>query len=236
MGNNQFTKPWTKEERKILERKYPLLGCKVMQFLPNRTYDAINKEVVRLGIHFGLFGEGEEAYLDIETTNLNADFAYMLTYAFKVKGQDKVYSGMITKEEIFNGIFDKRLVKDFVNDLMKFKRVYGYYSTPFDIPFSRTRALYWKIPFPSYGLIQHQDLYYLVRNKLKFSRNRLENACEFLGIDGKTKLSGRIWVRAAIGDKKALDYILKHNIADVRILEKLHERIKEYADVQKRSL
>ena len=131
--------------------------------------------------------------------------------------------------------FDRLLVKDCINDICKYKRLYTYYGTKFDLPFIRSRALKWKLDFPPFGLIQHQDLYYLVRNKLKLSRNRLEAVCEFLGIEGKTKLEGGIWVRAAVGNKECLEYILKHNIGDVKILEKTHKRILEYADVNKRS-
>src|SRR3972149_4636607 len=222
---------YSKAEINILKKFYPVYGSKVQQFLPDRTIDSIDHEVRKLGIRFGLFNDEEEAFLDIETTNLNADFAYMLSYAIKVKSTDLIISNVITKEEIFSGNFDKRLVQDCVTTLSKFKRIYTYYGTRFDIPFLRTRAVYHGIDFMPFGLIQHQDLYFLVRNKFKFSRNRLEGVTEFLGIDGKTKLDGNIWVRATIGDKKALVYILEHNIADVVILEKLYNRIRTYAGV-----
>jgi len=227
---------WTKTEDKILKKHYPLIGSKVIQFLPNRTLTAIDHRVRRLGIKYGLFEDGEEGYLDIETTNLRADFAYMVSYAIKVKGSDKVYSGVITKKEIFDEEFDKRLITECITDMRRFKRLYTYYGTKFDIPFLRSRALKWKAEFPSFGLIQHQDIYYLVKNRLCLSRNRLEAVCEFFGIDGKTKLDGDIWVRAAVGNKECLNYIYIHNVADVAILEKVHQRIKEFCDVNKRSI
>lgn len=233
---NQYIDAWTREEDKLLKKHYPLIGSKVIQFLPNRSLDAIDHRVRRLNVRYGLFPIGEEGYLDIETTNLRADFAYIVSYAIKTKGNEVIYSGLITKKEIFDEQFDRRLVSDCIRDMLRFKRIYTYYGTRFDIPFIRTRALKWGLDFPPYGLIQHQDIYYLVKSKLCFSSNRLEKVCEFLGIDGKTKLSGNIWVLAAVGNKECLQYIYQHNIADVSILEKVHERIKEYADVNKRSL
>jgi uncharacterized protein YprB with RNaseH-like and TPR domain len=227
---------YSKEEIKLLKKYYPVLGMKVKVFLPSRTIDSIDHEIRKLNIKYGLFEQGEEAFLDIETTNLNADFAYMLSYALKVKGEEIVFSGLITKEEIFTGQFDKRLVEECIRDLSEFKRIYTYYGTKFDIPFLRSRAVYHKLDFIPFGLIQHQDLYYLVRNRFKFSRNRLEGVTEFLGIEGKTKLSGNIWVKATIGDKKALEYIQEHNIKDVIILEKLYDRIKTYAGVTRSSM
>jgi len=227
---------WTKEEDKIIAKFYPNIGHKVGELLVNRSYDAIDGRVRRLGIKYGLFPVGEEGYLDIETTNLRADFAYMVSYAIKVRGDDKVYSGLITKEEIFNEEFDKRLVEQCIADMRKFKRLYTYYGTGFDMPFIRTRALKWGIDFPVLGSIQHQDIYYLVKSKLCLSSKRLEKVCDLLGIEGKTILKGDIWVRAAIGNKECLDYIYKHNVADVAILEKAHERIKGFAGVNKTSL
>ena len=227
---------WNKEEDKILKKQYPILGRKTAQFLPNRTEIAVEHRARVLGVKYGIYEEGQEAFIDIETTNLNADFAYMLSYAIKVRGVNKVLSGLITKEEIFSGNFDKRLVEQCVNDISQFKKLYTYYGTKFDLPFLRSRAVYHKIDFLPFGLLHHQDIYYLVRNKFRFSRNRLEGVTEFFGIEGKTKLSGNIWVRATIGDEDALQYILKHNIADVIILEKLYERVRIYAGVNKCSI
>ena len=236
MQNNQFVGGWTKQEDKILVKHYPNLGSKVSEMLINRSRDSIDHRVRLLGIKYGLFPIGDEGYLDIETTNLRADFAYMVSYAIKVRGGETVYSGLITKKEIFDEVFDKRLVSECISDMRRFKRLYTYYGTNFDIPFLRTRCLKWGIDFPVFGSIQHQDIYYLVKSKMCLSSKRLEKVCELLGIEGKTKLEGDTWVRAAVGNKECLEYIYKHNIADVAILEKAHERIKAFAGVNKTSL
>jgi len=233
---NQYTDGWTTQERNILKKHYPLLGAKVIQLLPERTLNAIDTQVKRLGIKYGLFPVGEEAFLDIETTNFNADIAYMLSYAFKVRGKETVYASKITRDEIMSGKFDERLVKDCINDLKRFKRVYTYYGTGFDLPFLRTRALEMKIDFPVFGSIQHQDVYYLVRNKLKLCRNRLENVTRLLGIDDKDHVELKIWRKAAIGDVEALKYVYNHNIIDVEILEKAFEEIKTFAGSNKGSI
>ena len=56
---------WTKQEDKILAKHYPMIGTKVIQFLPNRTLDAVDHRVRRLGIKYGLFPIGDECYLDM---------------------------------------------------------------------------------------------------------------------------------------------------------------------------
>ena len=175
-----------------------------------------------------LRGGLKEGYLDIETTGFEADYHHILSYAIKVRGENKVYTAVVTKEELESGEFDKRVVKQLIEDLRNFAVIYTYYGTMFDWRFARARAVYWRLPFPEFGYIQHKDIYYLVRNKLKLHRNSLEAATRFLSIQGKDHVEGDIWMRARIGDKKALKYVLEHNIKDVDILEKLHDRLENY--------
>jgi len=175
-------------------------------------------------------------YIDIETSNLKANFGIMLSYAIKVRGEDTIYCSTITKKEIENGTLDKRLVKQCIEDMKKFDTVMGYYSTKFDIPFIRSRAMYWDIDFPIYGELNHKDVWYMVRAKMCLHSNRLESACKHLGIQGKTHLDGLYWIKALSGDKESLDYILDHNKKDVIILEELHNRIKEFVRDSTRSI
>lgn len=175
-------------------------------------------------------------YIDLETHNLKANFGILLSYAIKERGTNKIYSGTISKEDMNKKVLDKRLVKKCIDDMKKFDVVMGYYSTKFDIPFIRTRAMYWDIDFPSYGELQHKDIWYMVRAKMCLHSNRLEVACRHLGIKGKTHLDGEYWVLAVTGDKDALKYVLDHNKKDVIILEKLHNRIKHYVKDTTRSI
>jgi len=179
--------------------------------------------------------ETKIGYLDIETSNLKADFGVMLSYCIKEKGKSNILGRAITKKELENDL-DKDLVNECIQDMLKFDVVITYYGTRFDIPFIRSRALWWKLDFPIFGYLKHKDVYYMVRNKLCLSRNRLDNACRLFGIEGKTHLDGTYWIKALTGDKKSLKYILDHNKADVEILEKLHEEIKDYVRNINRSI
>ena len=169
-----------------------------------------------------------EGYLDIETTGFEANYHHMLTYVIKVRGSKKIYKGQITKEDLDNGIFDKNLCKQLVADLTNFDIIYTYYGTRFDVPFMRSRCMYWNIPFPEFGTLQHKDIYYVTRRLLKLNRTTLDNATRFLGIQGKNHVLGREWMLARVGDKKALKYVMHHNILDCEILEKLHDRLENY--------
>jgi len=164
-------------------------------------------------------------YFDIETTaDFNADWGTVLTWCIKEK-DGGIESSVITREELLSGVYDKRVVEEFVTALQKYTIIVGYYSDRFDMPFMRSKAMHYGIDFPSYGDLYHWDLYYTVRAKLKLSRRSLDNVCQYLGIPGKTPIDKDIWMKARYGDKKALEYVLEHNKGDVIITEKLHNKL-----------
>jgi len=163
-------------------------------------------------------------YIDIESDGLKVDFSTMLTWCIKDK-DGKIYSSVIKKEELFKGEGDKRLVQELETKLWEYKIIIGYYSDRFDLPFIRAKAMHYGIDFPGYGDLYAWDVYYTVRNKLHLSRNSLDNACDYLGIKGKTPIDKDVWRAAKYGDVKALKQVLEHNEQDVIILEKLHDKL-----------
>jgi len=173
-------------------------------------------------------GNLKEGYLDIESSGFEANYHYMISYVIKVRGKDEYYYDVITKEDLESGEFDKRILKNFIRDFNKFDVIYTYYGTGFDIKFLRTRCLYWKLPFPEFGTVQHKDIYYMVKRLLKLHKYSLDVATNFLGISGKNHILGIDWVNARVGNKKGLDYVLDHNKRDVVILEKLHDKLANY--------
>lgn len=172
-------------------------------------------------------------FLDIEASNLKADFGIILSYAIKDGGSDKIYEGVLTPKDIKKakaGDEDRRVVADLIRDLGNFDRVVTYYGTGFDIPFIRTRAVSMGIDFPVFGLISHTDLYYVVRNRFNLSSKRLENACRvLLGETDKTRVDAKYWRGGVRGEQASLDYIQEHNRYDVLDLEKLYRKIIGYA-------
>lgn len=170
------------------------------------------------------YPEYKIGYFDIETDNLNADFGSVLSWCIKDKS-GALHHDVITREEIFSGIFDKRLVESFVAKLREYKIIIGYYSERFDMPFMRAKALHYGLDFPGFGELYHWDLYYTVKSKLKISRKSLEVATRYLGIEGKTHLDPEIWRRAKYGDPEALAYVLDHNDYDCIITEELHDKL-----------
>ena len=173
------------------------------------------------------------AIIDLETSNLKADYGILLTYCIKPVGSNKILKGIINKDDIKKGRKgdeDRRIVTDCINDMAQFDKVVGYYSKRFDLPYLRARAVNMGVDFPFYGSIQHIDVFDIVKNRFCMSRKSQEVACRFLlGHTDKTHFDGSIWRDAARGDQKALKQVLLHNIYDVQDLEKLWLVVREYA-------
>lgn len=180
--------------------------------------------------------EEKIGYFDIETSGLQADFNFILSWCIKEKEKDDFKQGIFSAKDYKEVPVDKRMVKDCVEALSGYTTIITYYGTNFDLPFLRTRALKANLPFPFYGSIRHIDLYYVVRNKLRIHRNRLDAACELFGVYDKTRIRPEIWERALSGDKESLSYVAEHNKIDTILLEKLHDKIEPFMKETKRSI
>lgn len=226
---------WTPEEEALLKSRYKEVGYKVVD-LPEFSHRGSVSIIRKIG-NMRLKRDRKEqfsdeneriGYFDIETDHLKADFGKVLSWVIKEAGKRRYDWALITREELWSADEDKRLIRELMDCLRKYTVIVTYYGTRFDFPFVRTRALSHGFDFIPHGEIHHRDLYYKVRNKLCLHRNRLEVACEHLGIQGKTQVKPAIWQAAKRGDERALQYVKRHNFADVRILERLHQKIARY--------
>jgi len=177
-------------------------------------------------------------FLDIEATNLAADFGYILCYSIKeLDGELK--HRLVTPLEIRSYTFDKGVMKQFLKDIVPFDRLVGYYSKDyrFDVPFLRTRALKWGLEFPEWKDYLFTDAYDLAKPKLRLHRTRMENVCDLLGIPSKEhRLNPEVWQRAQAGSQQALAYILKHCDEDVLSLEGIYKRLNQFSRTSKTSI
>jgi len=196
-----------------------------------------DKPTVPDGKHYTLLSSissgGEKiGFLDIETSNLDANWGMILTYCIKVRGSKKIYYDQITKKDIKkfpDDKSDKRVVRHLIKDLKRYDRIVTHYGRKFDIPFILTRALICGIPFPHFGSISNDDVWCIARKKLKLNSNRQGTVHRALfGKSNKSHLDMKYWVAAARGNKKALNYVLKHNKIDVIELEESWEVLKDF--------
>ncbi len=229
---------WSDDEIKILSqfettaKSVYVLYQELINSGYNRTYKAVKSKIETMPLRKPeryKTGHGKKiGYFDIEASGLVGNFSIMLSWAIKTRGENEVLHSVIHKEDINSGLMDARLVEELMDAMRQYDVLCTFYGTNFDIRYTRTRACAHGIAFPHYREMQHKDIYYQVRRLFKLHSNSLDSACEFFGIKGKTRLKPKIWNRAKYGDENALEYIVKHNIADVRILERLHKKIERY--------
>lgn len=171
--------------------------------------------------------------IDIEASNLKADFGIVICYSILDLHSDTIITRMATKKELFDKKHepDYGVMRDFCQDVRKFDRLIGFYSHDgkFDIPFLRSRAVHQDLNFPTYGEVMMEDIWPIIRYKFCISSNRLGTAARFLtGESNKTNWYAKYWIRAVQGDKEALAYIKDHCEKDVQDSKRLYLKVSMY--------
>ena len=163
---------------------------------------------------------------DIETTNFNADFGHLLCISYKFLGEKKVHTVKLEGGDPKSLKHrEKKLLKAFMDVYETADIVVSYFGTGFDVPYMQAKSMH-------YGLgalpnIAHVDLYWTVKSNFKISRKSLQNVGYFLGLSAeKTPVEGDLWLLAMLGDRGSLNYIVRHCVADVLILEELYLKIR----------
>lgn len=166
---------------------------------------------------------------DLECTNLNADFGYILCAGIKELGKGTVKTFSVADYPAYSKdpTNDKDLVKDVRDYLATAGAWITWYGQGFDQPFLNSRLTYHRLtPLPP---VPHIDGWRIAREKLKLHSNRLASVSSFLQIIEKTPLNGPIWIKASAGDPAALKYVIKHCKQDVLVLEEAFENIRQLA-------
>jgi len=164
---------------------------------------------------------------DIETTHLKCDFGTLLCVGYRWYGEKKIHCPAISDYPNFekDPTDDSALVKDFLEIYKQADMTVGYYSSGFDLKFFQGKLMEHGFEIPP--KVPMVDLFYTVKSNLALSRKSLQNVGYFLNFSAeKTPVEGKIWKRAATGDRKSLKYIKDHCIADIELLEEAYDRLK----------
>lgn len=167
---------------------------------------------------------------DLECSNLNASFGYILCAGYKELGSNKTHVISITdfKEDFQRDpTNDRNVVKAIADVLSKADMWITWYGGGFDIPYLNSRLLYHKLPV--LPRVPHVDGWRVARGQMKMHSNRLASVSSFLGVEEKTPLNGPIWIRASAGHKPSIKYVVQHCRQDVVVLEQVYNIIKPLA-------
>lgn len=167
-------------------------------------------------------------FLDIEASALEAVFGRMLCVGYRWEGEKKIYCPSLAdfpKLHKKDPTDDTELCKEITKVLTQADVVVTWYGRRYDIPFIQSRCLANNLP-PIPDLTQI-DLWETARSKLKLYSNRLAVVQGFLELpEEKTPIEAKHWVRAKCGFKEDLNYVIKHCVADIEILEQAYEKMK----------
>lgn len=167
--------------------------------------------------------------LDIEASNLSADFGIILTFGSKVVGEGKprVLNILDYRDKTGDLIkAERELLKDISTVMLDAHVWLTHYGTWYDLPFINSRLLYHHLPIlpPKFA---HIDTWKISRNRLKLRSNRLNTIQEFLKLPTeKNAILPEQWIRALGGHRPSMSYIVEHNRRDVLVLEQAYERLK----------
>ena len=175
-------------------------------------------------------------FLDIETSNLKANFGIVLCWCI-LDEDNNMYQDWLTKKDVLSGDEDKRVVSTCIDTMRTFDRVVGHYSTYFDIPFLRTRAIIHGLDFPKHGELYHTDAWRMAKTKLCLHSNRQAVVAESLqGKTTKTRISHPAWRQAMMGNEDAAMEVLEHCNCDVVDLKKNYMSLLPYCKILKSSI
>lgn len=164
-------------------------------------------------------------YWDLECSGLEANWSNLLTVGFQVEGEP-VTVLKINDYPKWNPYDDKRLIQEFLKTYSRddVGVEITHYGTLFDLPYLQARMAYHGLG--TLPVVGHVDTFFIAKSKLKIKGRSLGSIAEFLRCRyRKTPLSPDVWRRAGRGDEKALEYIGRHNAADVRVLRQVYERL-----------
>ena len=158
---------------------------------------------------------------DLETTNLYGNFLGVILCGV-VKpwgGEPIVFRGDRYDTWENQRSDDSQICVDLYSELKKYSVWVAHNGLAFDVNFLRTRLVEPRIEMPQPKNI---DPVRIARRHLRFKFNTLEAVGDHFGYTGKTRLSPKIWNKAALdGNIPSLDYIVEHCVADVVLPEKV---------------
>lgn len=158
---------------------------------------------------------------NIQDNQVEVDW-FMLTWACKdLNG--KSYGAKLTPKEALKED-DSRIVKSLWQVLNDADIVIGHNFDRFDRKKINTRFLLHGLPLPSsYTII---DTVKVARKQFGFHSNKLDFIAQQLGVGSKLLHEGfEMWRKCMNGDKEALDNMLKYNLVDVEINEKVYKKL-----------
>jgi hypothetical protein len=206
------------------------------------------KKLNRMQIRYLEKGIRKLGYWDIETSDFNPHQNFIICYVFYVRDvvTNKVdkYEYHITKEDISKAVansnfnFDEKLLQNMSQCMTHCDQIVGHFSTKFDMNYFRSRCILTNQEhlIPDYQVLTYGDTWRMMKTTLKAPRNTLNNfALQTSGKSEKTFVDLEYWYKVKFKDspdwEKAMNYIVKHCRADVKMTMNGHKKVEKFCAV-----
>ena len=151
----------------------------------------------------------------------------VICISYKWEGEDKVYNLKWDRNKS-----DEGMLKEFSKVMAQADEVIAHNGDRFDIPWLRTRCLFFGIPFPTY--VKSLDTLKKVKSMFNFQSNRLDYVANFLGFGHKIDIGPEVWEKVVFVPtdhkeyKDAMAEMLEYCDYDVVLLEDVFKKIESY--------
>src|SRR3990167_8755389 len=145
----------------------------------------------------------------------------IICICFKYEGESKVHYLTWDKGN------DKKMLEQFVKILNEADESVGHNSDQFDTRWVRARCILHGIPMvPDLHTL---DTLKLSRKGFNFNSHRLNYLGQYLGLGEKIHTGFNLWKDIVLkNDKKAMDKMVRYCQQDVKLLEKVYQKLNQY--------
>lgn len=160
----------------------------------------------------------------------------VISIAYKWLGEKKTHCISIAdnKKRFMKNVYDdSEVMKRFAEVYEQADMTVAHFGTGFDKKFIQGRAFVNKLkPIPDTKII---DTCLLGRKKFKLLSHKLDHYAQLLKIRGKDSTNAGLWRSVIDKDLKKVQYMVKYNIQDVDLLEKVFLEMRPYINIGLRS-
>lgn len=152
--------------------------------------------------------------------------AHMACAAWKWLGEKEVFAARMDRTK---DLPDRPIIKALAKALGEADAVVAQNGDQFDLTWIRARML--KAGFPPPPPVIQIDTKKIARKQFGYHglfSAKLDYLGEFLGVGKKLKVDFDLWREVMSGDPDALERMVKYNVHDVRLLEKIYLLLRAY--------
>lgn len=156
--------------------------------------------------------------------------------AAKLDKQSKVYTWKMNMSKHDLGAYDddadRKMLESFIDFYNSCDAAIAHNGAKFDIPKMRARLV-------KFGLVDFDPIIlddtYLGSKKIKFNSHRLDYIGKYLNIGSKINVNYQLWKDVMDGSKEALSNQIKYCIGDVKLLQKVLNKLRPYLKLKQNS-